>query len=183
MFYLYFLDCEWIFATAVELHAKLFRRPNWSGYFWLDRNQFGVFWFRCCRYCWMLHNLFPRLGSLLRFSKVVRRNFKRSNNSVKRCLWSHGTKDWRSPFFENPSFCIQRSSQVGYKSFNFPFIFWNLDRVKLLTRILNEFRKETRMITNLVGAPDARTPIIRFSYTHAVHSKFIFLANSSNFHF
>ncbi|KAI6191615.1 Speckle targeted PIP5K1A-regulated poly(A) polymerase [Aphelenchoides bicaudatus] len=40
---------------------------------------------------------------------------------------------------------------------------------QLLTRVLNEFRKETRLITSLNGVPDARTPIIRFTYTNAVH--------------
>ncbi|KAI6244132.1 Speckle targeted PIP5K1A-regulated poly(A) polymerase [Aphelenchoides fujianensis] len=43
------------------------------------------------------------------------------------------------------------------------------DQIRLLTRILNEFRKETAAIQHLTAVPDARTPVIRFVTLDDVH--------------
>lgn len=43
------------------------------------------------------------------------------------------------------------------------------ERVKLLTRIINEFRKETGQIRRLTAVPDARCPVVRFVALDEVH--------------
>ncbi|KAI6205394.1 RRM domain-containing protein [Aphelenchoides besseyi] len=62
-------------------------------------------------------------------------------------------------------YSIQRSG-------NIPVLFRAhcfLEQVRLLTRILNEFRKETSTINYLTAVPDARCPVIRFVALEDVH--------------
>lgn len=46
-----------------------------------------------------------------------------------------------------------------------------LDKVKFLTRIFNEFRKEHGLISTIDCVPDARCPVIRFSVLNAIKGK------------
>jgi hypothetical protein len=55
------------------------------------------------------------------------------------------------------------------------------DKIKLLTRIFNEYRKKFGTITSITCVPDARCPVIRFIVFDAVKGRVLITFNYNEY--